>query len=144
MSASGSDLRLDHIGIAVRDLDAACAQYSELLGVEPSGVEHVASESVRVAFFELTNCRVELLAPTDPASAVARFLDRGGSGLHHVAFAGGSSASLAERLAELRESGVRTIGNDLRPGSEGRDIFFVHPSAASGALLEFMTERDLP
>lgn len=128
--------RLEHIGIAVDDLDAARERYERILGVPPSPVEEVPSEHVRVCFFELANCRIELLAPTGPEGAVHRFLAQGRRGVHHVAVEDEHSSAGA-KLAELASAGVETIGG-VRPGSRGTEVFFLHPRSTGGVLLEFV------
>jgi methylmalonyl-CoA/ethylmalonyl-CoA epimerase len=133
-------LEFDHVGIAVEDLEAARDRYSKLLGLEPSPIEEVSEENVRVCFFDLGNCRIELLEGTTPKSPVRRFLERGGRGVHHISLAlrGGN---LEEWLAALSEKGVDTIrdseGREVRSGSQGSKVAFLHPRAADGVLIEY-------
>lgn len=144
MSAEGPRLRLDHIGIAVENLDEARQRYAKLLGIAASPVEEVPGERVRVSFFDLDGCRLELLEATSPDSPIRKFLDAGRSGVHHVSLAL-EAGGLVRLLSELAERGVEVLkdarGEKLRPGSEGNKVFFVHPRAAEGVLIEFSEER---
>lgn len=133
-------LRLDHVGIAVPDLEAARAQYALLLGAEPSSVETVPAEQVKVCFFELEGCRIELLEPTSPDSPVARFLAQRQSGVHHVSISV-DGVQLGGFRADLERQGVELIGDATRRGSEQSDIFFVHPRSTAGVLVEFLQKR---
>ena len=132
-----ADLRLDHLGIAVGDLEAAREAFAGIFGCPPSPVEEVPGEKVRVCFFQLGNCRIELLEPTSPDSPIRRFLDRGRSGVHHVALSVEGTS-----LEALRESwkarGLPLLGDASREGSGGSRVTFLHPRAASGVLLEFI------
>ena len=124
---------VNHIGIAVRSIDAQRAFYEGVLGAVFEGVEDVPDQKVRVGFFRVGDVRLELLEPTDPSSTVAAFLDKRGEGLHHVAF---TVAGLEERIAELKQSGVRMIDETPRPGAHHMRIAFLHPKSTSGVLTE--------
>lgn len=124
---------LNHIGIAVRSIDEQRAYYEDELGAEFEGVEEVPDQKVRVGFFRLSNVRLELLEPTDPASTVQTFLDRRGEGLHHLAF---TVDDIQTRIAELKASGLRMIDNDPRAGAHQMQIAFVHPKSTFGVLTE--------
>jgi len=124
---------LDHIGIAVRSIEACRSFYETVLGAEYEGEELVDSQEVRVAFFRAHHVRLELLEPTSADSPVHRFLERRGEGLHHVAF---SVADIEGRIAALRESGIRMVDASPRTGSHGMRIAFIHPSSAHGVLTE--------
>jgi methylmalonyl-CoA epimerase len=125
--------RLDHIGIAVEDLQAALAFYRDLLGLETEGVEEVASQRVRAFFLGAGDAKLELLESTAPDSAVARFIGRRGPGLHHITFV---VDDIDAALGHLRARGVRLIDERARPGAEGARVAFVHPSSAHGVLVE--------
>ena len=131
---------MDHVGIAVENLAEARERFARLLGLEPSPVEEVPSEGVRLCYFDLGGCRLELLEAIGAASPVRKFLDRGLRGVHHVSLAveGGDIAALH---AELRARGLPVIGTGPRPGSEGSAVFFVHPSGADGVLFEFSSKE---
>jgi methylmalonyl-CoA/ethylmalonyl-CoA epimerase len=124
---------INHIGIAVRSLDAQRAFYEGTLGAAFEGVEDVPSQKVRVAFFRIGEVRLELLQPTDPTSPVAAFLEKRGEGVHHVAF---TVEGIEERIAELKQAGLRMIDETPRPGAHHMRIAFVHPKSSGGVLTE--------
>lgn len=124
---------VNHIGIAVRSLDEQKAHYEETLGLEFEGFEDVPSQKVRVAFFRAGDVRIELLEPTDPESAVAKFLEKRGEGLHHVAY---TVDDIKARISELQESGLRMIDQQPRPGAHHMQIAFMHPKSTFGVLTE--------
>ena len=124
---------VNHIGIAVRSLDEQKAHYEETLGLEFEGFEDVPSQKVRVAFFRAGDVRIELLEPTDPESAVAKFLEKRGEGLHHVAY---TVDDIKARISELQESGLRMIDQEPRPGAHHMQIAFMHPKSTFGVLTE--------
>lgn len=131
------DSRLEHVAIAVSDLDAAVAVYSALLGRPESGREVVESEQVQVAFFDLGDARLELLEPTAPDSPVGRFLERRGPGLHHIAL---EVTDIEAALERCRAAGLQTVGEAPRRGAGGRRVAFIHPAGSGGVLLE-LSER---
>ena len=124
---------INHIGIAVRSIDAQRAFYEGALGAVFEGCEDVPSQNVRVGFFRIGDVRLELLEPTDPTSTVAAFLEKRGEGLHHVAL---TVERLEDRIAELKQSGVRMIDDAPRPGAHHMRIAFVHPKSSFGVLTE--------
>ena len=124
---------VNHIGIAVRSIDAQRAFYEGALGAVFEGVEEVPDQEVRVAFFRIGDVRLELLEPTDPGSTVAAFLEKRGEGLHHVAYTVGG---IEARIAELKRSGLRMIDDAPRPGAHHMRIAFVHPKSTFGVLTE--------
>lgn len=124
---------INHIGIAVRSLDSQRAFYEGTLGAVFEGIEEVPSQKVRVAFYIVGEIRLELLEPTDPASPIATFLDKRGEGLHHLAF---TVAGIEDRIAELKQSGLRMIDDVPRPGAHHMQIAFIHPKSSSGVLTE--------
>ncbi len=123
---------IDHLGIAVRSLGQARAFY-EKLGLQVMGEETVEQEKVRLAMVPLGESRIELLEPTAPDSAVARFLDKRGEGLHHVALHVDDLNQVFERL---KAAGTRFISDEIKVGAGGHLYVFVHPSSAGGVLLE--------
>ena len=127
-------MKLEHIGIAVSDIDASLARFRDLLGAEPYKVEDVPSEGVRTHFFDAGGTKIELLESTAPDSPVARFLEKRGPGLHHMAFA---SEDIDADWKRLTESGYTLIGNGPKSGADGKTIFFVHPKDTEGVLTEF-------
>ena len=124
---------VNHIGIAVRSIDAQRSFYEGTLGAVFEGCEDVPSQKVRVGFFRIGDVRLELLEPSDPSSTVAAFIEKRGEGLHHVAL---TVAGLEERLAELRRDGVRLIDEAPRPGAHHMRIAFLHPRSTFGVLTE--------
>jgi methylmalonyl-CoA/ethylmalonyl-CoA epimerase len=124
---------LNHVGIAVRSIDAQRPFYENTLGAEFEGLEDVPSQKVRVAFYKIHDVRLELLEPTDPASPIAKFLETRGEGLHHLAF---TVDDIPARIAELKESGVRMIDETPRPGAHHMQIAFLHPKSTHGVLTE--------
>src|SRR6516162_5517794 len=120
---------VNHIGIAVRSIDAQRPFYEGTLGAVFEGVETVADQKVRVGFFRIGDVRLELLEPTDPASPVQTFLDKRGEGLHHLAF---TVEDLPARIAELKQSGLRMIDETPRPGAHHMQIAFIHPKSTFG------------
>jgi methylmalonyl-CoA epimerase len=132
--------QLDHIGIAVADLGTVLAFYRDVLDLELEHSEEVATQHVRAHFLAAGGARIELLEATAPDSAIARFLERRGPGLHHVAL---RVDDLATALAQLRARGVRLIDERPRPGAEGTLVAFIHPSSTQAVLVE-LTERRVP
>ena len=124
---------VNHIGIAVRSIEAQRPFYEGALGAVFEGVEEVPDQKVRVGFFRIGDVRLELLEPTEPASTVAAFLEKRGEGLHHIAL---TVARLEDRIAELRQSGVRMIDEVPRPGAHHMCIAFLHPKGTFGVLTE--------
>ena len=131
---------LDHVGIAVDDLEKALAFYRDALGLDVSLVDEVASQRVRAHFVPTGSSgtvAVELLEATAEDSPIARFVARRGPGLHHITF---RVENLVEALAELKQRGVRLIDEVPRPGAEGSQVAFVHPSSVHGVLVELKEE----
>lgn len=128
---------ISHIGIAVQDLEDGIAFY-EKLGLTLEGVEEVPSQMVKVAFFPCGDTRIELLAPTSEESPVAKFIEKKGEGIQHIAFA---VDDLPEELAKAEDSGIRLIDKEPRPGAHHADIAFLHPKSSLGVLIEFCKEK---
>jgi len=128
---------ISHIGIAVKDLDEGIAFYQKL-GLVLEGTEEVPSQMVKVAFFPVGDTRIELLAPTSEESPIAKFIEKKGEGIQHIAFA---VEDLPQALKETEEDGIRLIDKEPRPGAHGADIAFLHPKSTSGVLIEFCEEK---
>jgi methylmalonyl-CoA/ethylmalonyl-CoA epimerase len=124
---------LDHIGIAVKDLESALGFYRDALGLEVEGSEEVASQRVRAHFLPVGGPRLELLEATAPDSPIARHLEKRGPGLHHLTL---RVADVRAAVAQLKARGVRLIDDEPRPGAEGSLIAFVHPASTGGVLIE--------
>jgi len=135
---SGSnEYKIDHLGIAVRSLDAALRFYQDTLGMTAGPRESVAQEKVNVAMLPCGGPRLELLEPTDPDSAIGRFLEKRGEGLHHVALLVPDLNAAVERL---KSSGARLL-NEPRQGAGGHTYVFIHPASTGGVLLELIQEH---
>ncbi len=128
---------IDHVAIAVRDLDAAAAWYEEVLGATVVHRERVESDGVEEALVAVADSYVQLLTPTREDSPVAKFLAARGEGLHHVGY---RVTDCAAALAAVKASGGRVIDEAPRPGSRGTTVAFVHPKAAFGTLIELVEE----
>lgn len=124
---------IEHIGIAVKDLDETIAFYEQLLGVKCYNIEEVADQKVRTAFFKVGQTKIELLESTDPEGTIAKFVATRGEGIHHIAFA---SDNIAGELARIQDNGVRLIDKEPRGGAEGLQIGFLHPKSTHGVLTE--------
>lgn len=128
---------LDHVGIAVTDLDAAVELYAGLLGLELERVEEIPREKVRVAFLKVARNssvgHVELLEPLDEDCNIARFIAKKGPGLHHVAFA---ADDMGQALASCREAGMRLINEEPLVGAGGKQVVFLHPKSTGSVLVE--------
>ena len=129
---------LDHIGIAVDDLDAALAFYTDALGLEVDATEEVPSQGVRAHFVRVGSAALELLEATSEESPIRRFVSRRGAGIHHITL---RVDDIAAALARLKERGVRLVDETPRRGAEGALVAFVHPSSAHGVLVELKQER---
>jgi methylmalonyl-CoA epimerase len=121
----------------VKDLDEGIAFYQKL-GLTLEGTEEVASQMVKVAFFPVGDTRIELLAPTSEDSPIAKFIEKKGEGIQHIAFA---VEDLPEALKETEEDGIRLIDKEPRPGAHGADIAFLHPKSTGGVLIELCKEK---
>ncbi len=125
---------IEHLGIAVKSLDAAIPYYENVLGVKCYSIEEVADQKVKTAFFKVGQTKLELLEPTSEDSTIAKFIEKRGEGIHHLAFA--VADGVANALAEVEEKGVRLIDKAPRKGAEGLNIAFLHPKSTLGVLTE--------
>jgi methylmalonyl-CoA/ethylmalonyl-CoA epimerase len=125
---------IEHIGIAVESIEAAKSYYEDVLGLECYAIEEVKDQKVKTAFFKVGDTKIELLEATDPDSPVAKFIEKKGQGVHHIAFA---VDDVNSALNESQEKGVRLIDNQSRKGAEGMNIGFLHPKSTFGVLTEF-------
>ncbi|PLX97140.1 MAG: methylmalonyl-CoA epimerase [Desulfuromonas sp.] len=125
--------KLNHVGIAVRSLEAGIPFYRDTLGMVLEGTEEVVEQKVKVAFLQIGESRIELLEPTSPDSPVAKFLDKNGEGVHHLAY---EVDDLEAALAALKKEGVRLIDEAPRRGAHHTLIAFLHPKASGGVLTE--------
>lgn len=128
-------MKIEHIGIATRELDEALLFWRDALGLEVVETEEVAEQKVRVAMLPIGESRVELLEPTSDDSPVAKFIAKRGAGIHHIAV---RVEDIRASLGRLKEQGIRLIDETPRIGAGGCLVAFVHPSSANGVLLELV------
>jgi methylmalonyl-CoA/ethylmalonyl-CoA epimerase len=129
---------IDHIGIAVASIEESLKFWEMALGIKCTGIEEVAEQKVKTAFLPLGDTEVELLEATDPESPVAKFIEKKGEGIHHLAI---RVENLEEALEEMKALGLKLIDEKPRYGAGGAKIAFVHPKTAGGVLLE-LSERN--
>ena len=134
--AGSNTFKIDHLGIAVRSIEAALEFYEKQLGFPVGLRETLEQEKVKVAMLPAGGSRIELLEGTEPESVIAKFVEKRGEGLHHVAL---KVANLAATVARLKAAGARVL-NDPRRGAGGHLYVFVHPSSTGGVLLELIQE----
>lgn len=125
--------KIDHIGIAVRNLDQQVNFYTQVFGLNCSGIEEVADQKVKVAIFQVGEVRIELLQPTAQDSPIAKFIEKKGEGIHHIAYL---VTDLEGNLKRLEQKEVRLNDSQPRIGAGGHKIAFVHPKATFGVLTE--------
>lgn len=130
---------IEHIGIAVKNLNDAIKFYEEVLGLKCYAVEDVEDQKVKTAFFKIGQTKIELLESTDAEGPVAKFIEKRGEGLHHIAFA---AENLSSALTELKDKGIKLIDKNPRGGAEGLDIAFLHPKSTHGVLTELCSKPD--
>lgn len=127
--------KLDHIGIAVSDLEDALRVYSDALGLKCTQIEEVSEQHVKVAFLPAGSVNLELVQSTDPESAIAKFIEKRGEGIQHIGF---KVDNIEKALSSLKEKGVRLIDTTPRQGAGGSKIVFIHPKSARGVLVELI------
>ena len=127
--------KVDHLGVAVKSLDEALKFYRDFLGLAVGGVEEVASQRVKLAFLTVGETRIELLEPTSPDGAVAKFIETRGEGLQHVAL---EVSDIVQTLDAAKAAGIRLVDETPRVGAGGHQVAFIHPKAASGVLIELV------
>jgi len=130
--------KLEHIGIAVRNLEESNKLFARLLGVEPYKIESVESEGVRTSFFSVGGLKIELLEATRPDSAIATFIEKRGEGLHHLAF---DVDNAQTKIAELAAGGFKVLSEKPFPGADNKMVAFIHPKTANGVLVEICQEK---
>lgn len=131
--------KIEHIGIAVRDLEAAKSIYQALLNTPVYKTETVETEHVITAFLQAGPNKIELLTATDPESAIAKFIDKKGEGVHHIAFA---VADIRAEMQRLKAEGFTLLSDEPKPGADNKLVCFVHPKSANGVLIELCQEID--
>lgn len=125
---------IEHIGIAVENLEESIRYYEEVLNLKCYAIEEVKDQKVRTAFFQVGDTKIELLESTDPEGPVGKFIEKKGQGVHHIAFA---FEDVDKALAEAGQKGVKLIDEKPRKGAEGLSIGFLHPRSTFGVLTEF-------
>ena len=125
-------MKIDHIAIAVNDVEESAKIYQQALGVDNVEFETVESEGVKVAILHLENARVELMQPTNDSSPIKKFLDKKGEGLHHLAL---DTDNIEGEVERMEGCGIQFLG-DIRPGSAGTKVTFIHPKSLHGVLTE--------
>ncbi len=129
---------IEHLGIAVANLQDAIPYWENVLGLKCYNIEEVVDQKVRTAFFKVGDTKIELLEPTSPESTVAKFIETRGEGFHHVAYA---VEDIEGALAEAEAKGVRLIDKTPRMGAEGLTIAFLHPKSTGGVLTELCEKK---
>jgi len=124
---------IEHIGIAVKNLEESIKYYEDILGLKCYGIEEVKDQKVKTAFFKVGQTKIELLETTDPEGPIGKFIDKKGEGIHHIAFA---TDNLSEALKEVEEKGIQLIDKSPRKGAEGLNIAFLHPKSTGSVLTE--------
>jgi len=130
---------IEHIGIAVKNLDESIRFYEDVLGMKCYSIEEVADQKVRTAFFQVGDTKIELLESTDPEGPIGKYLEKKGEGVHHMAFA---VKGIDNAMAQLDEKGIRLIDKEPRKGAEGLDIAFLHPKSTQGVLMELCEDKN--
>jgi len=132
--------RLEHIGIAVKSIDKANATFSLLLGTEHYKIESVESEGVRTSFFQIGGVKLEFLEATHAESPIAKFIEKRGEGIHHLAF---QVRDLSESIADCKTKGFELINETPKKGADNKMICFLHPKSTAGVLVELCADADV-
>lgn len=130
--------KVDHIGIAVKNMDASLSYYIHTLGLELLGTETVREQQVTVAFLDAGNIKLELLEPIGTDGPVAKFIEKRGEGVHHIAF---GVQDIRSRMEELRSHGVQLLQEEPKNGAGGAEVAFLHPKSSFGVLFELCEKR---
>ena len=129
---------IEHIGIAVKNLEKAIDYYEKILGLNCYAIEEVKDQKVKTAFFKIGETKIELLESTDEEGPIGKFIAKKGEGIHHMAFA---VKNIDQTLDEVEQNGVRLIDRKPRKGAENMDIAFLHPKSTFGVLTEFCENK---
>ena len=132
--------KIEHLGIAVKDLESANKTYAALLGKEPYKTESVESEGVNTSFFQCGESKIELLEATNPESPIARFIEKRGEGIHHIAF---DVENIEEEMKRLQDEGFQLINDQPKRGADNKLVCFLHPKSSNGVLVELCQEIHL-
>ncbi len=131
---------IEHIGIAVSNLETSIDFYEKVFGLECYNIEEIAEQKVRTAFFRVGQTKIELLESTDPQGPIGKFIEKRGEGIHHIAFA---VKDIEKQLRHAEEQGVKLIDTAPKKGSEKLDIAFLHPKSTSGVLIEVCEDKNV-
>lgn len=131
--------KIEHIGIAVKDLEISNALFASLFGVGHYKIEEVISEGVKTSFFKAGPNKIELLEATNPESPIAKFIEKKGEGIHHIAFA---VSDITSEIARLKSEGFVILNETPKKGADNKLIAFVHPKSSNGVLIELCQEID--
>jgi len=129
---------IEHIGIAVKNLDEATRYYEQVLGLKCYSVEEVKDQKVRTAFFKIGQTKIELLESTSPEGPIGKFIEKKGEGIHHIAFA---VNDIRGQLEDALSKGIQLVDKEPRKGAEGLDIAFIHPKSTFGVLTELCENK---
>ena len=132
--------KIEHIGIAVKNLDSAIPLYENIFGLNCYKIEEVNDQQVKTAFFKVGETKIELLAPTSSDSPIAKFIEKKGEGIHHIAL---SVNEINKGLSELASKNVQLIDREARKGAECLDIAFIHPKSVNGVLYELCEKNTI-
>ncbi|WP_413308987.1 methylmalonyl-CoA epimerase [Bacillus sp. 1P10SD] len=132
--------KVDHIGIAVKSLENTLPFYTDVLELTLLGIEEVETQKVKVAFLQAGGTKLELLEPTSGESPIAKFIEKRGEGIHHVAL---GVESIEERIIEMKEKGIQMIDQQPRLGAGGAHIAFMHPKSSTGVLYELCEKKGM-
>ncbi len=130
--------KIEHLGIAVKDLAASNELFSKLLNVPPYKTESVESEGVNTAFFQMGETKIELLEATNPDSPIAKFIEKRGEGIHHIAF---DVTDIYAEVARLKAEGFTILNETPKPGADDKLVVFLHPKTTNGVLIELCQEK---
>ncbi|WP_077213905.1 methylmalonyl-CoA epimerase [Bacillus dakarensis] len=131
--------KVDHIGIAVKSLEETLPFYTEVLNLKYLGTEVVESQKVKVAFLKAGETKIELLEPTTEESTIAKFIEKRGEGIHHMALA---VDDIQERINEIKTKGIRMIDDEARIGAAGAEVAFMHPKSTGSVLVELCEKKE--
>lgn len=129
--------KIEHLGIAVKNADASIEVFSKLLNTTPYKMEEVASEQVKTVFYQVGPNKIELLEATGPDSAIAKFIEKKGEGIHHIAF---DVEDIYAEMARLKNEGFTLLNEEPKKGADNKLICFVHPKSSNGVLIELCQE----
>ena len=130
---------IEHIGIAVKNMEEAISYYQNVLGLTCYSIEEVKDQKVKTAFFKIGQTKIELLESTEPDGPIGKYIEKKGEGIHHIAFA---VNNIEGALNEAAEKDIRVIDKTPRKGAEGLDIGFLHPKSTMGVLTEFCEDKN--